>query len=223
MKKTLLTAILLIGILLLPSQPAHAQLAEIIKAAVVKVIKAVDLKLQRQQNKVIWLQNAQKTLENKMSQLRLKEITGWVEKQRTLYKDYYDQLAKVKSAITYYQRIRDITRKQKRLVEEYKRAWHLLRQDAHFTLDELTYMEKVYAGILEESVQNMDQILLVTTSLTTQMSDAKRLEIINATADRVESTYTDLVQFNAQNQLLSLGRAKDQRDIDITRKLYGLQ
>jgi len=223
MKKILIVVALLIGVSLLPSQQAHAQVAEIIKAAVVKAIKAIDLQIQRQQNKVIWLQNAQKTLENTMSKLKLKEITGWVEKQRTLYEQYYDELAKVKSVITYYQRIRDISQKQKRLIEEYKRAWHLLRQDVHFTRSELAYMEKVYAGILEESVKNMDQILLVTQSLTTQMSDAKRLEIIHAAADRVEANYEDLSQFNAQNQLLSLQRANDQHDIDVTRNLYGLE
>jgi hypothetical protein len=83
-------------------------------------------------------------------------------------------------------------------------------------------MAKVYAGILEESTRNMDQILLVTQSLTTKMSDAKRLEIINAAADRVDANYDDLVRFNGQNQLLSLARAKNQQEIEAVRKLYGL-
>ncbi|RZJ37490.1 MAG: conjugal transfer protein TraI, partial [Chryseobacterium sp.] len=41
---------------------ASAQIAvlEVIKAGVKKVIKAVDLKVQRLQNETIWLQNAQK-------------------------------------------------------------------------------------------------------------------------------------------------------------------
>jgi hypothetical protein len=223
MKKLLIMGILVMGISLLPTHETKADgIAEVIKAAVVKVIKAVDLQIQRQQNKVIWLQNAQKTLENTMSKLKLDEISDWVEKQRELYQQYYDELSQVKAAITYYQRIRDITQKQIRLMEEYKRAWNLFRQDDHFTLDELDYMAKVYAGILEESAKNIDQIVLVTKSLTTKMSDAQRLEIINAAADRVDANYYDLIRFNGQNQLLSMQRAKDQQDIDATRKLYGL-
>jgi glutamate racemase len=66
---------------------AQIPVLEIIKAGVTKAIKAVDLKIQRLQNKTIWLQNAQKTMENAMSKLKLTEIGDWVEKQRKLYDD----------------------------------------------------------------------------------------------------------------------------------------
>src|SRR5436190_19444363 len=125
---------------------AHSQdpIMEIIKAGVKKVIKAVDLKIQRLQNKTIWLQNAQKTLENTMSKLRLDEIGDWVEKQRKLYADYFDELHKVKTVLTYYQRVRDIIEQQIQIVNEYKAAWALFKQDKHFTADELDYMFGVY-------------------------------------------------------------------------------
>ena len=56
-----------------PLQKLEAQIdiATIIKAAVKKVIKAVDLQIQRFQNKTIWLQNVQKSLENAMSKTKL--------------------------------------------------------------------------------------------------------------------------------------------------------
>src|SRR5450759_1785832 len=79
------------------SNATPAAILEIIKAGVKKVIKAVDLKIQRLQNKTIWLQNAQKTLENKMSELKLTQIGDWVQKQKTLYADYFDELWKVKN------------------------------------------------------------------------------------------------------------------------------
>ena len=207
-----------------PIQKAQAQVPviDVIKDAVKKVIKAIDLQIQRQQNKVIWLQNAQKTLENTMSKLKLDEISNWVEKQRTLYKEYYEELAKVKAVISYYHRIRDISQRQIQLVEAYHKAWNLFRQDKHFTSDELNYMGKVYSGILDESARNIDQIFLVINSFQTQMSDAKRLEIINTAADHVEVNYYDLTRFNQQNIMLSLQRAKAYNDVDVVRKLYGL-
>ncbi|ULT38459.1 hypothetical protein KRR40_25440 [Niabella defluvii] len=82
----------------------------VVKAAVKKVIKAIDLQIQRLQNKTIWLQNAQKTLENTLSKLKLDEISDWTEKQKEQYRKYYEELAKVKAIISYYQRIRDITK-----------------------------------------------------------------------------------------------------------------
>lgn len=195
----------------------------IIKEGIKKVIKAVDLQIQRQQNKVIWLQNAQKTLENTMSKARLNEITDWVDKQKTLYKDYYEELQKVKAIISYYKRVKEITIKQVHLVEEYKRSWGLFKQDTHFTADELTYIGRVYSGILDESVKSLDQISMVINSFQTQMSDAKRLDIINAAADQIDENYNDLKAFNQQGMLLSLQRAKAKNDIDVVKKLYGLQ
>lgn len=224
MKKSGTILLLIVIIWLLPMQETKAiNIVAIIKAAVVKVIKAVDLQIQRQQNKVIWLQNAQKTLENTMSKMKLDEISDWVEKQRALYKEYYDELAKVKTIITYYHRIRDISQKQARLMEEYKRGWNLFQQDDHFTAEELEYMAKVYSGILEESAKNIDQIFLVVESFTTKMSDAKRLEIINDAADRADENFYDLKRFNYQNQMLSLNRAKDLQDVEMTKRLYGFQ
>lgn len=205
-------------------QQSHAVPAWLLalKEAAKKVIKAIDLKVQRLQNKTIWLQNAQKTLENTLSKLKLDKISDWTGKQKEQYRKYYQELSNVKSIITYYQRIRDITRKQLQLVDEYKRGWSLISQNHQFTDNEKDYMEKVYTGILNESVKNIDQISLIKKSFTTRMSDAKRLELINQAADRIEINYSDLVQFNRQNIVLSLQRAKVEREVETVKKLYGL-
>ncbi|MGC4102312.1 conjugal transfer protein TraI [Ferruginibacter sp.] len=221
MKKFILVTVLSFGLMVAPTQKSHAVIpwTEIIK----KIIKAMDLAVQKVQNKTIWLQNAQKKLENVMSKLKLDEITGWVEKQRKLYKDYFEELQKVKNIITCYQRVKDLTQKNILLVEAYKKAFTLFKEDKHFTASEIAYMQKVYSGILEQSAKNIDQIFIVINSFNTQMSDAKRLEIIDGAADQVDRNYADLVQFNTQNKLLSLHRAKDQQDVDVIRSLYGIK
>lgn len=224
MKKILAIVMLCMCCMVLPVTKSQAQIpiAEIIKAAVKKVIKAVDLKIQRLQNKTIWLQNAQKTLENKMSELRLTEIGNWVEKQRTLYANYFDELWKVKAALAYYQRVKDIIEKQVHLVSEYKGAWALFKQDKNFTTDELDYIGEVYNGILEESVKNLDQLYLVINAFATQMSDAKRMEIINAVDDKLNENLGDLREFNNQNKMVSLQRASEKGEIETVKRLYGL-
>lgn len=201
---------------------AAIPIAKIIKEGVKKVIKAVDLMIQRLQNKTIWLQNAQKVLENKLNELKLTEIAEWTEKHRKLYQDYYEELWKVKNTIAMYQRVRQVMDKQVLIVDEYRRSWNIVQSDEHFTQKELEYMYKVYSGILEESVKNLDQILIVINSFKTQMSDGKRLEIIEQAADEIDQNYFDLKQFNTQNMLLSINRAKDASEIDVVKKLYGL-
>lgn len=210
--------------MLMPVQKSQAQIPilEIIKAAVKKVIIAVDLQVQRLQNKTIWLQNAQKTLENTMSKMHLDDISGWVEKQRKLYADYFEELRKVKTALTYYQRVKDIIEQQIQIVREYQAAWALFRQDRNFTQEELDYMFEVYTGMMEESGKNIDQLFLVINAFVTQMSDAKRLEIIDGVSANVEQTLMDLKEFNEENKMISLQRAVEQGEIDYVKKLYGL-
>lgn len=205
-----------------PEAKAIIPIVKIIKEAVKKVIKAVDLMIQRLQNKTIWLQNAQKVLENKLSELKLTEIAQWTEKHRKLYEEYYDELWKIKNTLAAYQRIRQIMDKQIRIVDEYKRAWNIVRQDEHFTEAEIDYMYRVYKGILNESVRNLDQILLVINSFKTQMTDAQRLVIITQAGDRIEQNFIDLLEFNMNTYQISLSRAKTQHEIDRVKKLYGL-
>lgn len=208
----------------LPQRQAQAQipLIDIIKAVAKAVIKKIDLQIQKQQNKVIWLQNAQKTLENTMSKLKLDEISDWTKKQRELYDNYFKELWRVKNAISTYSRVKSIVSRQLQLVEEYRHGWNLLKQDKHFTQAELEQMYRVYSGMLEESLKNIDQLMLVASSFRTQMSDGQRLELIRKTGDNLEKNLTDLRSFNNRNFRLSIGRASDQAQADMLQKLYGI-
>lgn len=225
MKKVRWILCLMVLINLLSFSQLYAQdpITIIIQQGIKKVIVAVDLKIQRLQNRVIWLQNAQKVVENTVSKLRLAEISDWVERQRNLYQGYFDELWKVKDLLSYYHKVKDITRHQISLVQEYKRAWNGIRQDRHFTPEEVSYMGEVYAGILEGSLKSLEQVILVIRSFSLQISDAKRIELINVAADELQENYDDMRAFNRQNMQLSLQRAKDQQDVAAIQRLYGIQ
>ena len=220
MKKLILA--LTLFIFSVTSLRAQDPITEIIKQGIKKVIKAVDLQIQRIQNRTIWLQNVQKTVENAMSELKLTEITDWVEKQRKLYDDYFQELWKVKAVLAYYQRVKDIIKRQELIVKEYKSAWLVFRQDKNFTKEELDFMQIIHKGILEESLKNIDQLFLVINAFATQMSDAKRLEIINTVSNNLEGQWMDLKDFNEQYKMMSIHRASERGEIEYARKLYGL-
>lgn len=203
-------------------RPAQSQVSEVIQAAVKKAIIALDLKIQRLQNKTIWLQNAQKQLENTMSKLKLQQISGWVQQQEDLFREYYQELKTVKDLITTWKRVTDIIKKQEALVAAYKKAFSLFQQDAHFTTAEIRYMGEVYAGILGQSVQNLDEIYMVIKSFSLQMGDAERMKVIAAAAAKIDRNYADLQEFTAQNETLSLSRSKDEQEVLIIKSLYGL-
>ena len=218
------TVVILLTAALVRPAPARAQLlvGEVIKMTITKVIKALDLRVQRMQNQTLWLQNAQKALENELSKVRLNEIAGWSGQQQTLFQGYYDELWKIKAVISSYQRIQEVTVRQASLLSAYQRAWSGLRQDAHFSPAELGQMSRVYSGILSASAANLEQVMTVLTGGRTQMTDAQRMELINQAAGRMDGNYNDLRRFTAENTWLSLMRSKDDADIQTTRQLYGI-
>ena len=225
MNKTIkIIAILLIGFIPLANKPSYGQLvlAEVIRSAIKKVVKAVDLKIQRLQNKTIWLQQAQKTMENILSKTSLDEIALWSQKQKEAFGKYYSGLMKVKSVIGQFQQVKELTEKQVAMVREYKRIWGLLQQDDHFTSEELDYMARVYAGMLKESLKNIDELTMIVQSYTLQMTDGERMEILAEASVRIDENFNDLRRFNRQNILLSLQRSRSEQEVLIIKRLYDL-
>lgn len=196
--------------------PVYGQLGiiEIIRQGVKRAIKAVDLKIQRLQNQSIWLQNAQQVLENTLSKLKLSQIAEWTDKQREQYQKYYQELSQVRSWISQYTRLKEMTDRQISLVKEYQRVWTIIRSAEVYSTEELEFMARVYNGMLDESFRSVEQLSQVVRSFSLDMSDAARLTLINQAADRLQVNYNDLRRFNTENLLLGLQREHQQREID---------
>ena len=208
-----------------PSFSVNAQdpISVVIQQGITKVIRAVDLKIQRLQNRTIWLQNAQKTVENVMSKIRLEEIAGWVDQQRLLYRDYFEELKKVKTAITNYHTVQKIFELQLSLVRAYHSAVRAISRDTHFSMGELTHMKEVYEGILSDSMKSLQALQLVLQAFVTQMTDAERLKVIAEVKNNLQKNYDDLRRFTETNQRLSLLRAKSTGEIERIKAWYGIQ
>jgi hypothetical protein len=217
MKKILLIFCLMIA----SSRMTMAQTPwqEIIKA----VINAADLVIQQVQNETIVLQNAEKEITNVMSKLQLDDITDWVQKQKDLYQEYYNELATVKDLISGYDRLKGLVQMQGRIVSEYESAYNLFKQDKHFTGAELDFMFNIYSGIVDQSLKNLDQALLVVSSLETSMTDAERINIIESASNGMQKNYDDLRRFNNQNIQLSLKRSQSEEDLQAVKLLYGME
>lgn len=222
MKKILLTIVLGCTLTVMPTQQSHAFIWEIVRQAIIAAIKAADLAVQRLQNKTIWLQTVQKNLENILSKVKLDEITDWTKKHKEQYQQYFDELKQIKDAITTYKKVKEIIEKQKQLVDEYKIAFNRFKLDRHFTTGEITYMAQVYTGIMDQSVDNLDQLFLVIDAFNTEMTDGRRLEIISSVAKQIDDNLNDLRDFNRQCTRLSLQRSKDENELKTMRLYYGL-
>lgn len=222
MKQLFVTLVAGVVLTAMPSGKADAQ-AEIITEIIKEAIMAVDLGVQKAQTQTVNLQDAQKVLENIMQEWHLTDITDWVQQQKDLYNEYYQELWEVKNAIAAYDKVVSMIDKQAQLIRDYQQAYSAMRQDSHFSAREVSYIGSVYSGILKQSVENLNQLYLVINALVTQMDDGERLHIIDGAAASIDQNYSDLHQFTQQNVLLSMQRAKDQSDLDQVKLLYGIQ
>jgi hypothetical protein len=202
---------------------AQVPIVGLITSAIKKVITALDLKVQQLQNQTIALQNAEASVENNLHLSSLNNISGWLNKERTLYQNYYQELARVKILISDYDEVKRLIRQQKELLSEYHSASRLFHQDAHFSGPELSAMENVYGGILQESIRNLEEATLAVTAFSTQMDDAERLLRVHHASAGMQTNLDHLRQYNNQNAIISYERARNEQERQIIKQLYGIR
>jgi hypothetical protein len=210
---------------LVEGAPVRAQIPilDIIQAGIKKVIVATDLEIERMQTETIEAQNTEKAEENDMAQSELTDITGWVQQQRDLFAEFYQELWTVKTVLATYEEVKDMIAKQGRIVAGYKQVYTVLNNDPHFSATELSAMYKVLSGIASESAQNIEHLTSVVTSLVTEMGDGPRLAIIDQTGRDIDKNFTDLARFSQGAFLLSAQRSQSAGDLASTKALYGIQ
>jgi hypothetical protein len=223
MKIVIVASLMILSLALAPEQSrAQIPVVGLLTSAIKKVITALDLKIQQLQNQTIALQNAEQQLENNLHLASLNGISGWLDKEHRLYQNYYQELARVKTVISDYDEVKMIISQQKKLLSEYRQASSLFHSDKHFSASELSAMENVYGGILEEGVRNLDEALLAVGAFSTQMDDAERMQLVHHAAGGMQTNLDHLRQYNNQNAAISYQRARDEKERQTVRQLYGL-
>lgn len=139
-----------------------------------------------------------------------------------LHQVFLDGLLEVGPAVRNYKKVAEIISLQLKIVSEYKSAFNQFKQNGKFTPDEIDYMGKVYSNLFDESGQNLETLAMVITSGQLRMSDDERLKQIDALYEDMVDKLSFLRHFNNQTSVLALQRTKDQSEINLTRKIYGL-
>ena len=140
----------------------------------------------------------------------------------SLHKTFLDGLMEVSPAIKKYKRIADIINYQLRIAKEYKIAFNRFKDEKQFTPEEIEHLRKVYSNLFSESLKSLDELMMVITSGTLRMSDDERLQAIDKIYLAVEDQYSFLKDFTNSTAMLSLQRKSEQVQIEMSRRLNGL-
>ncbi|RZK61683.1 MAG: TerB family tellurite resistance protein, partial [Pedobacter sp.] len=82
----------------------------------------------------------------------------------SLHEAFLDGLWLVSPEIRKYYKVAEIISQQNTLVQEYKSAFKLFQRGNLFSPSELEYLSKVYAGVLKESLDHLEQLAMVITA-----------------------------------------------------------
>jgi hypothetical protein len=135
---------------------------------------------------------------------------------------FLDRLLQVSPVVKNYRRVRDVISAQLKIVREYKTALRQFGASDVLKADEMEYLKKVYANLLDQSVKHMESLALIITAGKLRMSDDERLSAIDAIWKNMEDSLTFLRQFTNETKILALQRAKEKAEVVRLGKLYSI-
>jgi len=138
----------------------------------------------------------------------------------SLHKAILDGLLEVSPTVKKYKKIVDIVLMQRQLVGQYKDAFANFKSSDVFGGDELSYIQNVYSGLLDRSLKNLDELLMVVTAGELRMNDAERLSTIDRIYGDMKDKLDFLKSFNHRTTLLGMQRQKLKNNYDFLDELY---
>lgn len=140
-----------------------------------------------------------------------------------LHEGFLDGLLAVSPAVRKYKRVADIISYQQKIMQEHKRAFNFFKETGRFTPEEISYMGKVYNNLFQQSLKNLDELIMVITADNLRMSDDERLQAIDRIFSDVEDKLTFLRSFNNSTKVLAVQRMQEQSEIDLLRQLHDIK
>ncbi len=140
----------------------------------------------------------------------------------SLHKVFLDELMQVSPTVRKYKKVADIATLQVQLVKSYKAAFSNFKGLNIFDPDELAYISSVYKGLLDRSLQNLDDLLMVITADQLRMNDAERLQTIDRIYVDMDDKWQFLQSFNDRTQVLAVQRYQALQENKALQKIYGL-
>ena len=220
--KHFIKSILLIVILSCFQVSGHAQIFELIRLVTSEVIKAMDLEVQKQQNQVLAMQVSQKMLENGLSENKLSEIEGWLQKQKDLYSEYYASLKKVNGVIQDYQKITAIISKQEVLSKLYNQTKQSILSDSKLDASTRSDLIKIMDELMAKGLDGIERLATALSKGAVSVSDGGRLAIIKNCFKELDMAYKDLSAISRSIQQSAYLKSQNDNDTKTIKKAYGL-
>lgn len=139
-----------------------------------------------------------------------------------LHGDYFTSLLKINPKVKNYYKTAEILSMQFKIMKICKRTYSDLKSSDLFHGDELDYIERSFEKLLENCIDTLDQLLVITTDSQLELKDDQRIERIDALHKMMLEDYNFCLTFSNEAKLLSLSKSREKGDAHNTGTIYGL-
>jgi hypothetical protein len=130
-------------------------------------------------------------------------------------------LLAVSPEVRKYPRVTDIINMEAGILSRYQSEWAQFQGNGHLRPGELALLAQVYGNLLAESVQGLNDLLMVLTPGTLRAGDAERMRQIDGIYTGMVEQAVLLDRVNNTTMLLAMQRAAEERDMKVVGGLYG--
>tara|TARA_R110002012_G_scaffold134060_1_gene287251 strand:+ start:5685 stop:6323 length:639 start_codon:yes stop_codon:yes gene_type:complete len=138
----------------------------------------------------------------------------------SLHETFLNNLLQVSPAVKNYHKTAEIIGYQLKLVRDYKQAFSEFKASGQFTINEISYLSRVYGNLFKKSLQQLDELTLVLTAGKLRMSDEERMEAIDRIHSDIQDKLIFLTAFNEETKVLAISIFRETKQLDGIRKLY---
>jgi len=140
-----------------------------------------------------------------------------------LHRDIISSFKNVNPRIKGYAKVGDIIAYQFRIIKQTKEMLKGARDAGQFTANELDYCSMVIGNLLNSSLDSIEELVTIITNGELSMKDDERIKRIDALYTDMQDKYSFVSSFSEEMGLLTVQRMRELHDIDISKKINGLQ
>lgn len=141
----------------------------------------------------------------------------------SLHEAYFNSLKRVNPNIKGYWKVADIIALQIKIVQSCHKEQDAIRQCNQFTKDEINYWNKVFSNLLNDCLDIIDELILLTTKGNAEMKDDERIKRIDALYADINDKYVFVKHFSAEVNVLAMQRAMDAGNVRTSRALLDIR
>jgi hypothetical protein len=138
-----------------------------------------------------------------------------------LHAVFLNSLLSINPSVKNYVRVGDIISSQITMVAEYKSALSSFSHSGAFTPSELSYLANVYSNLVDKSMDNLDELVMVLTESELRMSDGERVITIDHIFNEMQEKLNFLRQFNGRAGVVASQRQATLHQLNTLQSLFG--